>query len=290
MIEHADNCAWKGTAMKKLLNYSTKYIDNELKRVRLCLKSTKPGIDLGSDKEVWYQRLDQRIAERAYDWIINSLCDLFWCYATEGDLRMQLDTNTKTAKESYYLAASIGVLCYEMIEKGFSHHVVDSGYPYDFKKKNFNFSKTAILANEYEMALKMTGNDTVEGALVLEDYQMACKILPESPEDDSIGTDDIRQCMWAVAHGDEMLFNKYMEKRIKILRRYARLSPRVFDSWGLAVVKLAQRRGLKCNLNVIELPYQLLDDIKIDASGLFFPKAEQVRSIIDEKGISQIEG
>ena len=262
--------------MKKLLSYSTKYIDSKLK----YRESAEHGIDL---KEILYQRLDQRIAEQAYDWIINSLHDLFLWHAGDGDIRMQLDVDTKAAKESYYIAALIGALCYEMIEKGFSHHVFDSGYPYDFKKNNFNFSKAAILANEYELALKMTGTDTVEGALVSCDYPLACAILPENPEDDSMSTDEIRQCMWAVAHGDEKLFNKYLEKRIKILRRYARLSPTTFDSWGLAVIKLAQQRGIQCNLNVIELPYQLLDDIRIDTSGLVFPKAEQILSIISKK-------
>ena len=259
--------------MKKPLSYSTKYIDNALKE----RESAEYGIDL---KETLYQRLDQRIAEQAYDWIINSLRDLFLWYAGDGDIHMQLDVDKKAAKENYYIAALIGNLCYEMLEKGFSHHVFDSGYPYDFKKNNFNFSKTAILANEYELALKMTGTDTVEGALVLHDYPLACAILPENPEDDSISADEIRQCMWAIAHGDEILFNKYLEKRIKTLRRYGRLSPTTFDSWGLAVIKLAQQRGIQCNLNVIELPYQLLDDIRIDTSGLVFPKAEQIYAIM----------
>ena len=262
--------------MKKQLSYSTKYIDSTLK----YRKSAEHGIDL---KEMLYQRLDKRIAEQAYDWIINSLRDLFLWYAGDGDIHMQLDVDTKAAKENYYIAALIGALCYEMIEKGFSHHVFDSGYPYDFKKNNFNFSKAAILANEYELALRMTGTDTVEGALVSHNYPLACAILPENPEDDSIGSDEIRQCMWAIAHGDEKLFNKYLEKRIKMLRRYARLSPTTFDSWGLAVIKLAQQRGIRCNLNVIELPYQRLDDIRIDTSELVFPKAEQIHSIISEK-------
>lgn len=273
--------------MKKPLSYSTKYIDNEIKKYR---ESAKHGIDTNTDfKEMFYQRLDQRIAEKTYDWIINSLCDLFFWYTGDGNIRMQLDTDKTAAKKSYYTATLIGVLCYEMIEKGFSHHVFDSGYPYDFKKNNFNFSKAAILANEYELALKMTGTDTVEGALVSHNYPLACALLPKSPEDVTIGTDEIRQCMWAIAHEDEKLFNNYMEKRIKMLRRYARLNPTTFDSWGLAAIKLAHQRGIQCNLNVIELPYHLLDDNRIETSGLTFPKTAQIRSIIDEKE-SQIKG
>lgn len=118
--------------MKKPLSYSTKYIDSEIKKYR---ESAKHEIETNTDfKEMFYQRLDQRIAEKSYDWIINSLRDLFFWYAGGGDIRMQLDADKTAAKESYYIAALIGVLCYEMIDKGFSHHVLDSGHPYDFKK------------------------------------------------------------------------------------------------------------------------------------------------------------
>lgn len=273
--------------MKKQLSHSTKYIDVKIKQYQ---ENAKHGLYTNTDyKELLYQRLDKRIAEQSYDWIINSLCDLFFEYAGCGDIRMQLDADRAAAKESYYIAALIGVLCYEMIEKGFSHHVLDSGYPFDFKKNNFSFSKAAILANEHELALKITGTDTVEGALVSHDYPLACALLPKSPEDDSISTDEIQQCMWAIAYADEKLFNKYLEKRIKMLRRYAPISPTTFDSWGLTAIKLAQQRGIQCNLNVIELPYHLLDDNRIETSGLTFPKTAQIRSIIDEKE-SQIKG
>ena len=270
--------------MKKPLDYSTKYIDDELKRRQMLWEKAKQGLYEGYNfEEILLGRLDRRIAEKQYDWIINSLHDLFFSYASEGDKYMQMDIDPKKAKENYYIATSIGVLCYEMLEKGFPHHVLDSGSPYDFKKNNWNFSKAPVLANEYELALKITGEDTIEGALVLQDYERACAILPQNPEDDSLRTDEIRQCMWAIAHGEEKLFQKYMEKRIRMLRRYAKLGTTTFDGWGLAVVKLAKRRGMPFGLNVIELPQELLDDIRIDTSGLVFPREEQIRSIINEK-------
>lgn len=268
--------------MKKALEYSTKYIENALKQHWMRYERVKQ--ELRDDKlstEIRFQRLDQQIAEQKYDWIIDSLTNVFHGYASDGDFCWQLDGDIKKAKENYYIATLIGALIYEMLEKGFSHHVSDSGHPYDFKQHNFAFSKTAILANEYELALKISGEDTIEGALIMQDYEQACSMLPENPEDDSISAHEIHQCMWAIAHRDEKLFQKYIEKRIKTLRRYARLNTIVFDSWGLAVVKLAQRRGLACNINVIELPHQSLDDNKVDTSGLVFPREEQIRSIID---------
>lgn len=269
--------------MKRPLAYSTKYIDNELKRLRSYLENAGQGT--GPDlKETLYQRLDQRIAAQDDGWIVNSLHDLFFYYAGGGDSHMYLDVDTAAAKESYHMAASIGVLCYEMIEKGVPHHVLDSGYPFDHKKHNFNFARAPILANEYEMALKITGTDTVEGALLLRDDRLACALLPESPEDPSINEDEIRQCMWAIAHGEGELFNKYLEKRIKMLRRYGRLDQTLFDGWGAALVNLARQREIECRLDVIELPCHLLDDSRIDASRVVFPWAGQIRAIIQKSG------
>lgn len=268
--------------MGKTLDYSTKYIDNALKQHRMRYERVQQELRNGTlSAEIRFQRLDQRIAEQKYDWIIDSLSVVFQGYSSDGDFCWLLDGDIKKAKENYYIAALVGALIYEMLEKGFPHHVSDSGHPYDFKQHNFVYSKAAILANEYELALKISGEDTALGALILQDYERVCSLLPENPEDGAISADEIRQCMWAIAHRDEKLFHKYMEKRIKTLRRYARLNAIVFDSWGLAVVKLAQRRGLACNINVIELPHQSLDDVRVDTSGLVFPREVQIRSIID---------
>ena len=117
---------------------------------------------------------------------------------------------------------------------------------------------------------------TLEGALIMQDYERAQTFLPEDPEDPSICRSELRQCMWAIAHRDEKAFNKYMENRIKMLRRQARLSVTTLDSWGLTVIKLARQRGIECNLNVIELPLSLLDDFRIDTSGLVLPAAEKL--------------
>lgn len=267
--------------MRKQMPYSTKYIDAQLKRNQIRWDKVKQEIYDGYDlMEIPLQRLDERIKKQEYDWIIDSLSDLYFCYFSQGDYYLQMESDIKRAKDNYYLAALSGTLLYEMLKEGFSYHISDSGYPYDFKKKNFNYAKAAILVNEYELALKMTGEDTIEGALVLQNYKGACAMIPENPEDGSICKNEILQCMWAIAHGDEKLFNKYMEKRIKMLRHYARINPITFDSWGLAVVKLAKRRELSCDLNVIELPQNLLDDIKINTSGLIFPRVEQIHFII----------
>ena len=100
--------------MKKQLSHSTKYIDVKIEKYQ---ENAKHGLYTNTDyKELLYQRLDKRIAEQSYDWIINSLCDLFFEYAGCGDIRMQLDADRAAAKESYYIAALIGVLCYTTLQ------------------------------------------------------------------------------------------------------------------------------------------------------------------------------
>ncbi len=265
------------------LQYSTKHIDALIKELQRQQEEKKMNKDNSINYfEMLLQRLDERIQKHQYDWIIDSLCELHRSYSSSGDFNLQITGNAKIAKEKYYLSALAGELCYAMVEKGFPHHVLDSGHPYDFKKKNLNFSKAAILVNEYGLALKIAGEDTIEGALIMQDYEKACAILPDSPEDESIKKDELTQCMWAIAHNDEKMFNKYITKRIKLLRRQARIMATFNDSWGMAVLKLAKKRGISCNLNVIELPQQLLDEERIDTSGLILPRADKIQSIINE--------
>ncbi len=265
--------------MRSLLTYSIKAIDEELKRKRLRWERALSGNYEGqSSWEIINQRLDQRIQEQQYDWIINSLHDFWIHYTSNADYYLQIDIDTHKAKENNYLAALTSELIYRLLEKGFSHHIYDSGMPHDFKKKNFTHTRNAILANEPELALRIAAEDTLEGALLMQDYERAQAMLPEKPED-LPKYSEIDQCMWAIAHGNEKIFNKYMEKSIKVLRRQAKISPATIDTWGLAVIKLASQRGIVCHLDVIELPQSLLDDDRLDTSNLVLPIADKINAL-----------
>ena len=265
--------------MRSPLTYSIKAVDEELKRKRLRWKKKLSGNYEGQNFwEIINQRLDQRIQEQQYDWIINSLRDFWIHYTSNADYYLQIDIDAHKAKENNYLAALTGELIYRLLERGFSHHIFDSGMPYDFKKNNFTYTRNAILANEPELALRIASEDTLEGALLLQDYERAQALLPENPED-LPKYNETRQCMWAIAHGNEKIFNKYMEKGIKLLRRQARISPVTIDTRGLALIKLASQRGIVCHLDVIELPQSLLDDDRLDTSNLVLPIADKINAL-----------
>ena len=265
--------------MRSLLTYSIKAIDEELKRPRLRWERALSGNYEGqSSWEIINQRLDQRIQEQQYDWIINSLRDFWIHYTSYADYYLQIDIDAHKAKEYHYLAALSGELIYRLLERGFSHQIFNSGMPYDFKKKNFTYTYTAILANEPELALRIAAEDTLEGALLLQDYERAQAMLPENPEDFP-KYNETNQCMWAIAHGNEKIFNKYMEKGVKLLRRQARISPVTIDTRGLALIKLASQRGIVCHLDVIELPQSLLDDDRLNTSNLVLPIADKINAL-----------
>jgi len=269
--------------MRRRFTYSTKCLDKQLKYERSKWEKEQQGIFEDDYMEIVLQRLKEQIARKEYDWIINELSNLHTCYSKKADNYMRIDADAQKSKEYHYLAALASELCYAMIAKGFSHYCYDSGCPYNFKKKNFIFSHNAILANEPELALRVTGDDTLEGALILQDYERACGMLPQTPDDGSAHTDELWQCMWAIAHRDEKAFNQYMEQEIRSLRSQERYEPVTLDSLGLTVIKLANQCGMSCNLHVIELPQQLLDDVRIDTSGLFLPMADEIRTIINTK-------
>ncbi|MDE6016353.1 MAG: hypothetical protein K2H41_11770 [Acetatifactor sp.] len=62
-----------------------------------------------------------------------------------------------------------------------------------------------------------------------------------------------------------------------------RKNPTTIDSWGLAVIKLANQRGIACYLNVIELPQSLLDDNRLDTSNLVLPIADKINAVLHER-------
>ncbi|MDE6641471.1 MAG: hypothetical protein K2K63_13205 [Acetatifactor sp.] len=92
--------------MRSPLKYSTISINKELKRKRLRWERLLQGNYEGYNfQELIAQRLDQRITEHRYDWIIDSLCDYHTNYSSTADYYLQINIDTYKAKENNYLAA-----------------------------------------------------------------------------------------------------------------------------------------------------------------------------------------
>lgn len=137
------------------------------------------------------------------------------------------------------------------------------------------------MANDSQLALLIAGEDTVEGLLVKEEYERVQRMLPQ---DISAIRDELNLCCWAIVHQEQATFDKALQERIKVLRRQSGSSVTILDSWGLALIQLARRRGMTCKLKVIELPWQRLDDTPVNKEGLELPFTAELQEIIQNKG------
>lgn len=226
--------------------------------------------------------MDEAIRAEDYRHLVHQCSVCHHDYSRGADAFLALDQDPVRAKQHYYLAARAGALCYRLLGAGFPHYRGRFLDDYNFKTMNINFSKAGILVNDKELTLAMTGEDTIEGLLVLGKHEEARRALPEDPKDPRL-TGQVEQCLWAIAHGDQKTFDRSLQQRIGVLRRQGRHCPTILDSWGLALIQLARRRGMTCKLKVLELPWQLLDDTPAEAEGLLLPFETAIEKIIQKK-------
>lgn len=259
------------------MQYSTKRIDKELESEHFKnLVAIKHEL---SDMSL--ERLEAAIQENKHDQLIRYCLDLRSNYFSVADWLLATEIDYAEAKRYYYLAAQVSFQAYQLVRAGFPHHMREGAGPYNFKKRNINFTKDAILANDFELAHSIAGEDTVEGLLIMGEYERAQRVLPQDP---LTIQDELNLCCWAIAHQDQATFDKALQERIKVLRRQGGHCVTVLDSWGLAMIHLARRRGMTCKLNVIELPWQRLDDTPVNKNGLEFPFEAELQEIIQNKG------
>lgn len=263
------------------LQYSTKGIEKKLEQER----SERTATSKAELMDVCFRRLKEDIQGRRYNSLIDSYVSLFHQYSDKADHILAIDGNFPAAKRQYYLAALTAGRIFQLVRARFPSRMRSGAGPYNFKKNNFNFSKDAILANDWELALSITGEDTIEGLLLTGDYEKAKRTLPK----DSTGIgDEILRCMWGIACQDQPVLDEALKERIKILRRQGSHCAAILDSRGLALIQLARRRGMTCNLNVIELPWELLDDEPADKMGLSLPFEDEFQEIIREKEMHKV--
>ncbi len=259
------------------MQYSTKRIDKELEGEYFKKKITieQELVDMN------LERLETAIQEHKHDQLIGYCLSIRGHYFSIADWLLATETKNSEVKRYYYLAAQASGQAYRLVRAGFPHQMRERAGPYNFKKNNMNFTKDAILANDFKLALSIAGEDTIEGLLVMEDYDKAQRTLPQDP---GAIRDEITLCCWAIAHQQQKVFDESLKERIKMLRRQSGHEVAVLDSWGLALIQLARRHGMTCKLKVIELPWQRMDDTPVDKEGLEFPFDAALQEIIQNKG------
>lgn len=126
------------------------------------------------------------------------------------------------------------------------------------------YVKSAVLSGNYDMALEIVTADSVIGAMILGEDERAKKYLPEEFDRIDKYDRDWDGTLWAILHGDEKLMNNCIKEYIRTLRWQAKNfnSIDLIAVFALPLIRLGMDRGMKCTLDVYELPLELLDGEK----------------------------
>ena len=169
--------------------------------------------------------------------------------------------------EYYSLAAGAARDCIKALREGKkaigwdSHHI---NCVLEKESSMHYYVKSAVLSGNYDMALEIVTADSIIGAMILGEDERAKKYLPEEFEQIDKYDRDWDGTLWAILHGDEKLMNHCIKDYIKTLRWQAKNfnSIDLIAVFALPLIRLGMDRGMKCTLNVYELPLELLDGDK----------------------------
>ncbi len=91
----------------------------------------------------------------------------------------------------------------------------------------------------------------------------------------------MQQILWTIVYQNEKKMNQFFEGNIREFRRQTKLAGATFfEGSALAFIKLAQERGMKCTLNVAELPWHLLDDDPINEDEWHLPEDSGLEQLL----------
>lgn len=204
--------------------------------------------------------------------IIEKYNTLMKAYMTFAENEILINKDIVKFKGYSYLAVKAGEVCFDLAEKGYKTYMSALNENLRTKRNIFYYVRYAIFANRWDIAQKLTPKDTLLGAVLEKDYERSKKYLPESFNDIQ-KSEDMEQMLWAIVYKDEKRMNKLLENSIKELRRMAKKFPAVcFDSGDLGFIKIAKERGMNIDINVIELPINLLDNEPIDENDWKLPQ------------------
>jgi hypothetical protein len=256
-----------------MLEYTTKRIDKEINTIKREVNKVP---DYGHN--VIAETLEGLVIRDKN--ILEKYNALMYAYGHCAVTHFITTNNMESFKGYCYLAAKAGELCFQLYEKGIRTSL-SWGKHLEKKDNMFNYIHYAILANRYELAIRMTSPETLLGSILRKDYDKAKTFLPENPKGFQKDWEDEERILWAIAYKNEKKLYQFMERRIKDLRRQANVAmPICLDKWGLAWIKLARQREMICKLNVIELPQDMLDDSPINEEKWKLPEDKEVEKIL----------
>ena len=251
------------------MEYTTKGIEERMQNVQRIVTQNSAFVDAG---------IKENIKRHGHD-ILKLYHRLSLSYGSYAKCYLLTNNDTQKFKGYCFLAAKAGSVVLKLYDKGLRSN--DAFIKKLDTRKNVDFYiQYAILANCPEMAVSFPTRDSAWRCVLEQKYDEALEYLPEKVKSEKF-TSYVDEILWAIVHKNEKKMNQYLGKRIMMLRRQARAAaPTEFDSYGMALIKLAKARGLTCDLNVRELPQHLLDDIPVNEEEWHLPQIPTVDKIL----------
>ena len=161
-------------------------------------------------------------------------------------------------------------MCYLLYDNGVSHGGSNS-YNITERRDQLLGSFWALIAGDEKLALRILSARTLGGALlhsiISQDYEKEHALLGEIDSQDG----SIMALLVNVIQKDEELLRQNIVKYIKTKRREYSLDVIPVEESVLGILKLAYRRGMKCDIEVAELPRILLQDMEINYEEIKLP-------------------
>ena len=264
-----------------MLNFTTKEIESSLKALKKEVSeemaNTPDYVAMEVDRTIDEMKRHGQDKKNIYKYV-----EFVSTYAYCAKRLLLVCNDKQKFKGCCYLAARAGEICYTLYDKGYR----DVGNRGDLlrnlgdRSTVFYYAHFAILANCRELAIRIALEDTLLGAVLMQDYERAKRYLPENIQDIKNLSWE-QQVLWTIVYQDEKKMNQLFEKEIRELRRQTKIAGATyFCDFILAFIKLAKERNMAYNMNVVEVPWHLMDDDPINEDEWQLPEdsgLEQLR-------------
>lgn len=196
-------------------------------------------------------------------------------YSEYGELKYIGENSILEYKKNLYLSAKATEICYMLLNREGDEFEEINEEMLSGESSNYAAIE-AIIAGDNELALRLVGENSFIGSLLLGKYEEALN-YPLNYQERAY----IKQAFISIAEGDEKGLEENIIARIKQMRREAKIEVTMVDIFSLGILKAAKMRGMTCNVNVAELPKELLEDTTIDYDKWQLPIPEHVQKLLD---------
>lgn len=267
--------------MKTKLDYKNKKWDKELAESQRDWKSLK-GESPSAHNLKYMEKIlitDSEPDERSYEDFLDVCADEYKLLAGEYYIR---DITDYRAVDYTYLSGWAGVLKSKLNDDGAED-----------KNPDLQTALYELIATGQTQTTYLTKPNGIISYVYNGCYEKARELLDGVEEDTELVPGSyyremncLKRIYLAILDGDEAAFNEELMLRIKRYRRNMAGWTTIIDYISVALIKMAQKAGIRCTFDVIEIPKLFFDEAyQIDKEQVKLAYNEEIMDIFKRRGI-----